>query len=120
MKSVACGLLMAASFGAHAVDGGPLLEMCEKALMPPGVGAPTRDAFQAGYCIGSADLAFEMLVVDGARPGGRRLVCPKRDSGDQLELVKVVVKHLREHREDHDKPAGIAMWRALTAAYPCP
>lgn len=119
MKKVLFGLLACVSLGASAVDGSVLLTMCEKALTPPGVGVGSQDAFQAGYCIGSADLAFEMLVIEGERSGNTRLVCPKTNSGDQLELVKVVVKHLRATREDLNKPASIGMRRALTRAYPC-
>lgn len=121
MKNYLFAALMAACAGAHATDGGPLLAMCEKALTKPGVGVGSQDAFQAGYCIGSLDVAFDSLVaewVERNRTGTG--LCPKEDGKDQLALVKIVVKYLKANPQSHSQPSTLAVRKALKQAFPCP
>lgn len=111
--------LLGACGSAYAVDGGPFLAMCEKAMSPPGVSVATKEAFQAGYCIGALDAAFSAIVVESAAAGRGKGLCPKEDGKDPLELVKVVTRHLKANPQDHGKPASLAVRAALMRAYPC-
>jgi hypothetical protein len=119
MKRLLIATLVAVSAGTHAADGGPLLTMCEKALSKPGVGVGSQDAFQAGYCIGTLDAAFDALVIEGAESASGPTVCPKLDSGDPLTLVKVVVKYLKANPKAHAQPSALAVRKALRQALPC-
>lgn len=119
MKNFLSFALLVVSAGAYAADGGPLLRMCEKALSPPGVGVKTQDAFQAGYCIGVMDAAFDALVAEPVEHGRAQGLCPKEDGTDQLLLVKIVVKHLKANPQTHSQPAAVAVRKALRQAFPC-
>lgn len=119
VKNVVMAALLGACGSAYAVDGGPFLAMCEKALTPPGVSVASKEAFQAGYCIGALDAAFEGINLESLWANKGLTLCPKEDRKDPLELVRVVTRHLRENPQEHTRPASMAVRAALTRAYPC-
>ena len=102
---------------ADSVTSSVLLRSCEAAL------GDDEDAKGLGmFCLGYVGgLADTYAVVQGVVPEEHRkeLMCIP-STVDAEEMVRVIVKYLKDHPKLEAEPARVTAAVALSKAYPCP
>jgi hypothetical protein len=120
-KAIGCGVAvvlvwMTASVGTGtAGDGNELLENCTDALRHVENEyrfTGTDCVFHYGWCVG-----YMRGWVDGTM-GGATLCVPQKVTA--LQLVRIIVKYLRDHPQTLHHSRDTLITTALQEAYPCP
>ena len=118
LKFVVASLFMVFSTiaaGMHFSDGNQLQEVCNEAITFPFIKGEA-DVFTAGTCLGYLRATNDMYEIM-AKDSERTICIPPGISGKQL--IRIVVKYLREHPERLQNIASLLVFEAFQESFPC-
>jgi hypothetical protein len=109
LAAAAC-LPAAFAVDAQRIDGQILLQVCQGRL-------DGRSAMDSGLCLGT--IAGALDAHDGLLATDEALYCLRERKLSNDQVVRLVVRWLREHPEHQARSAATAVVFALRDSYPC-
>jgi hypothetical protein len=113
------GMLGTVSAAEASYDGNELLGQCQRYIKLVDGGAARSDAhYDAGACGGFVQgVASTSAFYDEFIPIKLKFCTP--DTATNSQLVRIVIKYLKDNPKTLNESRTVLVWRALLDAYPC-
>jgi hypothetical protein len=113
-------------FGSTAtMDGNKLLDQCELEESAHSGQLSPHDQWEAAHCLGYVAGAFDAIIMRDAAypvfcPGKvRKAICIPKDGPSTGQVIRIVLKFLKDHPERLHERADLLIDDALRQAFPC-
>lgn len=121
MKALSISLifgLFVVSSNVHSFSGSYYLQVCETSLEKIDTNSTYIQGLESGFCYGSISTAYGVLNIQGGRLSKYKSCLPDEALPND-QLIRIVLKYLKDHPEDLHKDGLVSVFLALMTAFNC-